>query len=575
MFTTISLVAALAMPAFGVPVEHSAPVARSNPVISLDYGSFKGTSDGKTASFLGMPFAQAPFGDLRFAAPQPPVAFSGVRDATFWGAACPQQQILSFIDIDGLNITIPGTTALVENSEDCLFVNVVKPASISSGQKLPVVFWIFGGGFELGDSSGNPGNSVVERSMSLGEPIIYVSANYRLNAFGFLPGKEAKAAQAGNAGLKDQRFALQWVQKYISNFGGDPTKVTIWGESAGAISVAMQMVTNDGDPQGLFRGGFMVLFLIPSYLTNLSNKYLQESGSPLPLQDIETGQVYYDQLVADAGCSGSADTLACLRSVPFKTLKNAVDKSASIFSYQSLEIVWQPRVDGVFLKRNPQTSVAQGLYAKVPFVSGDCDDEGTLFSLFNINITTDAQFTTYIRDKYFGGSDDAAAQAAAAYTHDITTGSPYNTGVLNAVTPQFKRLAAFQGDVVFQAPRRFFMQAASQTQDTWAFLYARGKALPILGSFHVSDLSEFYGTGLLPSFIGTDALINFVNTLNPNGFHVNSLLSLVNWKKYSTSTSAPPMLKFSDPAPLVTMTTDTYRSSAMQTLIGLTRQLIP
>ncbi|TDL14968.1 carotenoid ester lipase precursor [Rickenella mellea] len=558
MFTKSYVAASVAFAiAFAPAVVHATPVARSNPVITLDYGSFKGTSDGKTTTFLGMPFAQAPFGNLRFAAPQPPVAFSGVRDATFWGAACPQQSVLPFFDIDGLNITVPGTTALVENSEDCLFVNVVAPASIPAGTKLPVVFWIFGGGFELGDTSGNPGNTVVQRSVALGTPVIYVSANYRLNAFGFLPGKEAKAASAGNAGLKDQRFALQWVQKYISTFGGDPTKVTIWGESAGAISVALQMVANGGDPQGLFRGGFM------------------ESGSTIPLQDIETGQVFYDQLVADAGCSGSSDTLACLRSVPFKTLKAAVDKSPSIFSYLSLELAWQPRVDGVFLTQNPQASVEQGKYAKVPFVSGDCDDEGTLFSLTTLNVTTNQDFVNYVQSIYLGGSASAAAAAAAAYTNDITQGSPFNTGILNAVTPQFKRLAAFQGDIVFQAPRRFFMQIASKTQNAWAFLYARGKAAPILGSFHSSDLAEFYGSGLGQDFIGTDALINFVNTLNPNGNNRISAVSNINWKTYGSSATAPPMLEFIDPAPLVQMTTDTYRASAIQQVITLTRQLIP
>lgn len=151
-----------------------------------------------------------------------------------------------------------------------------------------------------------------------------------------------------------EREALRWVQKYISTFGGDPTKVTMfvrllpyhqycfctymemlifflptpcsllsysWGESAGAISIALHMLTNGGDTEGLFRGAFM------------------ESGSPIPVGDITGGQPYYDDLVERTGCSGSSDTLECLRGVEYQTLLDAVNQSPSIFSYQVDRII--------------------------------------------------------------------------------------------------------------------------------------------------------------------------------------------------------------------------------------------
>ncbi len=147
------------------------------------------------------------------------------------------------------------------------------------------------------------------------------------------------------------------------------------------------MVANDGNHEGLFRGAFM------------------QSGSPIPVGDITHGQVYYDAIAAETGCSSASDTLACLRSVPYATLKTAVDHTPFIFDYQvnpvlqpnraqrsnvlsqSLALAWIPRADGVFLTDNPQKLVQDGKVANVPFITGDCDDEGTLFSLANLNVT--------------------------------------------------------------------------------------------------------------------------------------------------------------------------------------------
>lgn len=385
--------------------------------------------------------------------------------------------------------------------------------------------------------------------------MIYVSANYRLNAFGFLQGKEAKAAGLGNIGLRDQQFALRWVQKHISAFGGDPTKVIIWGESAGAFSAGYHIVTNDGDTQGLFRGAFM------------------ESGSPAALYDITANQQYFDKLVVDAGCQGSADPIACLRAVPFDKLGDAINQSPNLFSYQSL-IVWGPSIDGLFFKRDPQDSLLKGLYAKVPFVTGDCDDEGTIFSLSNTNITTNEEFIGYMKSNYVPGiSDDQLAAIANAYPEDPAQGSPFGTGTGNAITPQFKRFSAVYGDLFFQVPRRFFLEIASKTQPTFAFLYKRGKATPTVGAFHGSDLAEFYGFGTEPDYIGTDALINFANTLDPNTKNPQSLLSSIDWPCWGSSAAAPPLLTFLDPAPSTNITFDNYRVQEMDLLTDISLKL--
>jgi len=384
------------------------------------------------------------------------------------------------------------------------------------------------------------GTTIVERSIALGEPIVYVSMNYRVSAFGFLASKEVRAAGVGNLGLQDQRQALRWIQKYIGAFGGDTTRVTIWGESAGAISVSLQMLANGGNTESLFHAAFM------------------ESGSPIPVGPIENGQRYYDAIVQQVGCSSAADTLACLRTVPYATLKAAQDASPFIFSFQSLVLAWLPREDGVFLSDNPQRLVQQGKVSPVPFITGDCDDEGTLFSLSTLNITTDAHFIEYIQSTWIPEATTAQMNTLQQlYSSDILDGSPFDTGLLDALTPQFKRIAAFQGDGVFQAPRRFFQQSLSGKQNQWAFLSKRLKALPFLGALHVSDILNIYFDGEL-----TDYLINFATTLNPNGNTVP------NWPAYTTKT--PNMMTFLDGLFPTTITQDTYRAEAIQFLTNLT-----
>ncbi|TFY80547.1 hypothetical protein EWM64_g3464 [Hericium alpestre] len=248
-------------------------------------------------------------------------------------------------------------------------MNVIKPVNATEDAQLPVLLYIFAGGFELGGPSGWDGRPIVERSIEIGEPIVYVSLSYRINAFGFLASEEVKAAGVGNLGLYDQREAFHWVQKYIPAFAGDPKKVTIYGISSGSISVGLQLLINGGNTEGLFRAAVM------------------EDGTLLPVGDISHGQKYYDTLVQQTGCSNASDTLECLRQAPYDLLKAAVGQTPAVTSYQAVNLAWMPRVDGAFLKDSPLQLVKQGSVAKLPMISGDADDEGTLFTVWNLNTT--------------------------------------------------------------------------------------------------------------------------------------------------------------------------------------------
>ncbi|KAJ7364786.1 Alpha/Beta hydrolase protein [Mycena albidolilacea] len=524
------------------------------PTIVLDNGTFTGLASTTDAhSFFNIPFAQPPTGPLRFRLPTPVQPYSGTHNATLIGPACPQQTAVVPI-LSGAVQKIVGD--LFEDwygnkypsAEDCLTLNIIKPANATPSAKLPVVLWLFAGGFEFGTPARYDGVPIVQRSLALGTPIIYISINYRVSAFGFLGGKEVKEQGVGNLGLHDQREALRWVQKYIGAFGGDASKVTIWGESAGAISVSLQMLYNGGNTEGLFRAAYM------------------QSGSPVPVGPIDTqgggGQKYYDALVARTNCSSTPDTLECLRGLPYDQLKAAQDASPFFLSYESLVLAWLPRVDGVFLSDNPQRLVQQGKVADVPFITGDCDDEGTIFSLSTLNVTTDADFTTYLSTIWAPTANASTVKSLTdAYPSALSEGSPFGTGIFNALSPQFKRLASFQGDAVFHAPRRFFQQALSGKQNQWAYLNKRYKAVPFLGSFHTTDVFNVYETGEL-----TDYLVNFVTALDPNGPTVPA------WPAYTTE--QPNLMTFADGLGIgdgretgtTAVTQDTFREEAIRVL---------
>ncbi|KAH8831768.1 Alpha/Beta hydrolase protein [Flagelloscypha sp. PMI_526] len=518
---------------------------RAGPTVTLDKATVTGSTSGSVSSFLGIPFALPPTGDRRFRLPEAHPEYSGSINATAFGPSCPQQSInlplpagLAADTIDWLVNTI--YLKVLPDDEDCLSINVVAPASAKAGDNLPVAAWIFGGGFEIGGVQYYPGATIVDKSIQLGTPIVYVSFNYRVTGFGFMPGKEIKAAGVGNLGLQDQRLALRWINKYIGQFGGDPTKVTIFGESAGAISVASQMITNGGNTEGLFRAAFMM------------------SGSPVPTGDIANGQVYYDDVVKNTGCSGASDTLQCLRGVDYQDLKDAINKTPGLFAYQSLALAYLPRTDGVFLKDDGQKLIAQGSVANVPMVNGDKDDEGSLFMLSSLNITTEAQLKEYVKTYWLQpATDDVLNELSVLYPQDPTQGCPYDTGLANQLSPQNKRIASFIGDGVFQAPRRFFLEQRAGKQPIWSYNNKKLKGLPFIGAGHGTDILDIYGESDLTSYF-----VQFCVSLDPNV----GKAGLRNWPQYDLSGRT--MLEIYDVG--TGLGKDDYRVEPMKYLSNLT-----
>ncbi|KAH8811041.1 lipase 1 [Xylogone sp. PMI_703] len=505
----VILLACLLSSSFATPVAHN---RRSSPTVNIRYGTIVGSNINGIDSFKGIPFAQPPTGPLRLKPPHAITSNTGVVQATGTPNACPQfnaQYNLSALPDTVLTLLADLLNTVENQSEDCLTIDVYRPSTAKPGSNLPVVFWIYGGAFESGSTQGQNPTNLIQASIDAGKPMIYVQANYRLGGFGFLGGKEILADGSSNLGLLDQRLALQWTADNIEQFGGDPSKVTIWGFSAGAMSVFDQMALYGGNntykDKPLFRAALM------------------ESGSILPADSVDSpkAQAIYDMVVDSAGCRGSKDSLSCLRSVDYATFLNAASSVPVASSYNSIALSYLPRPDGAVLPASPDVLANRGQVAKVPVLIGNQEDEGTDFSIYQGNITNNQQLVEYLKTLYFQNATTTQVEAfVATYPDDAAAGSPFRTGDANNIYPEYKRLAAILGDYAFILQRRLFLNTFEKNAlsvPTWSYLASYFYGLPVLGTFH--GLSSLYAYGVLPGYpssIIQQSYISFINDIDPN-----------------------------------------------------------
>lgn len=341
----------------------------ANPLqVKTDSGKVEGKQDGAVRAFLGVPYAAPPVGKLRWKVPQPVAKWSGVRKTTEFGARCMQGPIypdMIFRDSG--------------SSEDCLYLNVWTPAK-STKEKLPVMVWIYGGGYIAGATSEPRQDGT---NLAKNQNVVVVSMNYRLGVFGFFVhpelAKESGHDSAGNYGLLDQHAALEWVHDNIAAFGGDPANVTIFGESAGSFSVSAQMASPLSN--GLFE------------------KAIGESGGAFS----RTG-LSFDALATReekdpktlGAMVGGASTLAEFRAIPAQKLLDATMKQNGGFGFG-------PDVDGYFLPQSPEEIFKAGKQNDVPLLAGWNHDEGS-FSVAGMKVTSE-NFRA-LAEKEFGGNTD-------------------------------------------------------------------------------------------------------------------------------------------------------------------------
>lgn len=464
----------------------SAAAAPNDPArVAIASGPIEGSVEGKTIAFRGIPYASAPVADLRWRAPQPVSPWTQVREAKQFAPVCMQQMI---------PMDEPQQTSA---SEDCLFLNVWKPAAASAKAR-PVVVWIHGGGLMNGGSA----SKIFDGATFAKDGFVTVTLNYRLGRFGFFAHPALTAARegpTGNFGFMDQIAALKWVQANIAKFGGDPRQVTVVGESAGGISILTLM----GSPQA--KGLFARAVVMSGGGRNLL--------APKALPEAER---FGENFARSAGISATGPAaLAQLRALPAATVSEgvfmAIGKVPGGDTY-----VGGGMIDGTVITGATEDIFRAGKQARVPLIVGATSDDAPIGA------------RPGDKDALFAAFGAHQSEARAAYDPN---------GTLDADIVR----RAMARDRAFLEPSRFIASAVQRTgQPVWfyRFSYVAQSLLPSPGARHASDVPYMFGTvaarygdKLAPLDVqASDAfhayVENFARTGNPNGG------GQANWKPF-------------------------------------------
>ena len=473
----------------------TAPLALlAAPQVKTASGMIEGKEDGAVRAFLGIPYAAPPVGNLRWKPPAAAANWTGVRQATEFGNHCMQGRVYG-----DMNFRDPG------GSEDCLFLNVWVPTK-PSGSKLPVMVWIYGGGFAAGSTS----EARQDGAHLAQQGVIVVSMNYRLGVFGFFVhpelAKESGHNAAGNYGLLDQVAALRWVHENIAAFGGDPGSVTIFGESAGSFSVSAQ--TASPLAKGLFQ------------------KAIGESGGAFFSGGLtfESRSVREEKDVKLVSSKLGVSTLAELRAIPAQKLLDAFAPP------QSQGFDFDPDVDGYFLPEPVPAIFAAGKQNDVPLLAGWNHDEGSYEVAFSPQKQT-VESLKATAQKEFG---DKAAEFMKLYP----SGTPEQT---------LRSAEDFAGDrfIAFSTWAWLEAQAKTGKQPVYRYRFDLGPPAdpkgPQMGAYHSAEIEYVFGqldskagVGWLPEHRAlSDEMqkywANFARSGDPNG------PGLPKWPVYSAA----------------------------------------
>ena len=465
---------------------------------TVEQGEIEGLAENGLGSFKGIPFAQPPVGELRWKAPVKAAAWNGIYKAHEFKAK-PYQQ--------AQGPTRPGQPGI---SEDCLYLNILTPAK-NKDEKLPVLVWIHGGGFSTGESWSQNGTSFAKNG------IVYAAITYRTNVFGFLSlpaltqesEKETGRAISGNYGLMDQILALQWIHDNISAFGGDPEKVTIMGESAGGISVAM--LCQSPLAKGLFRGAIS-----------------ESGGSMAPVDNV---RIDNNSMRNVAGSEAYGQAMLNRLGLGKKKLKDLRKIDPEIFMNDSAAFsaggaLW-PTYDDYVLSSDAYKQYQNGNYNDVNVLIGTNSDEGSMFTGFLGGYTPaqyeyemktsfpDAEWQAKYRAMYPGTNNQEAFDAHADIFRDAAFAWPtYAWGNLQSQRTLDKKGKGNVYMYFFDQEKFNMFRRGQQTDRKFLSMHA----VELSYTFNSSgwggpkDPSSEAETKIIHQY-----WINFIKTGNPNG----------------------------------------------------------
>ncbi len=469
--------------------------------VETSSGRLEGLFERNLYTFKGIPYAAAPVGELRWLPPRPPTPWKGVRSAKAYAAIAPQD----VVPLPG----IPASEPEPQN-EDCLFLNLFSPGLDNA--RRPVMVWIHGGAFSMG--SGSMSMYTTGTIASNGN-VVLVTINYRLGVLGFLNLNEVtkgRIPSTGNEGLQDQVAALKWVKENVAAFGGDPENITIFGESAGAMSVGCLL--NLPEARGLF------------------HKAILESPVGEMARPLELSVKITEEFLRIAGLKG--DDISGLRKLSVRTILQAQQETAVRTEQGAAPVI--PVADGAVMPRMPLDSLEAGLGFRVPTLIGSNLEEDKLFSMMNPQVfRIDEAGVRKTASRYVEAGD--VENLIRAYRNAREKrGEP--------ATP-FEVLSAINTDVMFRRTAIRIARAQCQYAPggynylfTWKSPAARG----MLGACHALEIGFVFGN-YDESFCGTgpeadrlsgemqDAWVTFAHIGNP------SCKSLGGWPRYSDGRS--------------------------------------
>lgn len=440
------------------------------------YGSFRGTKvvkskknvvfDEPIDAWLGVEYSTQPMGENRFGVPDWPEQFNGTRNATEYGKACMQNW--------GWNPT--------QHTEACLTFNVFRPQGVPFAEKLPTFVFFHGGSFVVGDGRSLDGATFVSKSK---EPLMVVTAQYRLGALGSFPSKLFEEEGLLNLGVRDQKQLLEFLQRHLASFGGDPNRVTIGGQSAGAHAVGLHLFHDYGDTKG----------------KKLFSQAIIASGAPtarsFPAPTYPLYEQYYNDFMTLVECpiktnSTNAETLQCLRNVPISKLRLASGKLYTSSNY-NITWPWQPNHPGPLLEKSGSQSGMDGSFFKVPLLISSVTDEGKMF--VPKDLETNREFVDFMANLLPGLTSSDLTELEELYPDPSNGTGPYSSHVGRFVSAQFERISAAYGDYSYICP---VQETAHRLGLAGAPVYkARfntpNGASPHMGVPHASDQGYFNG----------------------------------------------------------------------------------